>query len=173
MKLFVSIALCAFFSSATFAADETKIASKYSTEFVKHWKTARELTVAVADAMPAENYDFKPNPEEMSFGEQVAHIAQANYAYCSRMSNGKSPFAKPEKFDKATVTKLAGESFDYCSEVVTPLTDAQLNEMRGPEGRQSSVREMTEGVMVHMAHHRGQIEVYLRLKNIKPPTYKF
>jgi uncharacterized damage-inducible protein DinB len=174
MKLFLSIALCSFFSFATFAAEGTKGPSKYSAEFVKHWKTARELTVAVADAMPAENYDFKPNPEEMSFGEQIAHIAQANESYCSRMSGGKSPFVKPEKFDKHTVMKLVGESFDYCSEIITPLSDDQLNELRGPEGRpQVTVRELTEGVMVHMAHHRGQTEVYLRLKNIKPPTYKF
>jgi len=174
MKLFLSIAICGFFSLAVFAAEGTKGPSKYSAEFVKHWKTARELTLAVADAMPTENYDFKPNPEEMSFGEQIAHIAQANDSYCARMSNGKSPFAKPEKFDKASVMKLAGESFDYCSEIITPLSDDQLNELRGPEGRpQSTVRELTEGVLMHMAHHRGQVEVYLRLKNIKPPTYKF
>jgi len=173
MKLFVAIALCAFFSFATFAAEGTKGPSKYSAEFVKHWKTARELTLAVADAMPAENYDFKPNPEEMSFGEQIAHIAQANDSYCSRMGNGKSPFVKPDGYAKATVMKLVGESFDYCSEVITPLSDEQLNELRGPEARQTSLRELTEGVMVHMAHHRGQTEVYLRLKNIKPPTYKF
>jgi uncharacterized damage-inducible protein DinB len=173
MKLLVSIALCALFSFATFAAEGTKGPSKYSAEFVKHWKTARELTLAVADAMPAENYDFKPNPEEMSFGEQMAHIAQANDSYCARMSGGKSPFVKPEKFDKAAVMKLVGESFDYCSEVITPLSDDQLSEMKGPEGRQVSVRELTGGVLVHMAHHRGQTEVYLRLKNIKPPAYKF
>src|SRR5882724_2971934 len=138
MKLFVSIAICTFFSFATFAAEGTKGPSKYSAEFVKHWKTARELTLAVADAMPAENYDFKPNPEEMSFGEQVAHIAQANGSYCSRMTNGKSPITKPEKYDKATVTKMVGDSFDYCSEIITPLSDDQLSELRGPEGRQVS-----------------------------------
>jgi uncharacterized damage-inducible protein DinB len=25
----------------------------------------------------------------------------------------------------------------------------------------------------HTAHHRGQLEVYLRLKSIKPPDYVF
>ena len=173
MKLFVSLALCALFSLSTFAADESKAQSKYAAEFAKHWTIAKELTLAVAEAMPAENYDFKPNPEEMSFGEQIAHIGAANYSYCARMSNAKSPFVKPEKYDKATVMKLVGDSFDYCGEAIGPLSDAQLNEMRGPEGRQTSVRELTEGVLMHMAHHRGQVEVYLRLKNIKPPTYKF
>jgi len=170
MKLFVSLALCALVSFAAFAADEAKGSSKYAAEFVKHWKTAKDLTLAVADAMPPENYDFKPNPEEMSFGEQIAHIAQGNYSYCARMSGAtSSPFAKPAKFDKATVMKLAGESFDYCSEIVSPMTDDQLNQTRG----QGTVRELSMGVATHMAHHRGQVEVYLRLKNIKPPTYKF
>src|SRR5260370_42518494 len=126
MKLFVSVALCTLFSFAKFAAEGTKGPSKYSGEFAKHWKTARELTLAVADAMPAGNYDFKPNPEEMSFGEQIAHIAQANGSYCSRMSNGKSPIAKQQKYHKATGMKMVGNSFEYCSEIITPLTDDQL-----------------------------------------------
>jgi len=169
MKLFVSVVLSASLAGAIFAADESKGQSKYAAEFVKHWSNAKELTLAVAEAMPAENYNFKPNPEEMSFGEQIGHIAAANYSYCARMSGAKSPFAKPAAFDKATVTKLVGESFDYCSEAVRNLTDDQLNEVKGP----MTVRELTEGVMMHMAHHRGQVEVYLRLKNIKPPNYKF
>jgi hypothetical protein len=32
----------------------------------------------VASAMPDEFYNFKPNPEETTFGEQMAHIAGAN-----------------------------------------------------------------------------------------------
>jgi hypothetical protein len=31
----------------------------------------------VAEAMPAESYDFKPNPEEMSFGELMIDIARS------------------------------------------------------------------------------------------------
>ncbi len=173
MKVFVPLILCALFSVPASAGDESKTQSKYASEFGKHWKTARELTLAVADAMPAENYDFKPNPEEMSFGEQIAHIAGGNYSYCSRMTNSKSPYTKPEKTDKETAMKLVGDSFDYCAGVVGGLTDDQLTELRGPEGRQATVRELTLGVLTHMAHHRGQAEVYLRVKGVKPPQYKF
>ena len=169
MKLLAAVLMCAAFAGATFAADEAKSPSKYGAEFLKHWANAKELTVAVAEAMPAGDYGFKPNPEEMSFGEQIAHIAAANYSYCARMSGAKSPFAKPANYEKATVMKLVGESFDYCTEAVKNLTDEQFNETKGP----MTVREYTEGVMMHMAHHRGQTEVYLRLKNIKPPAYKF
>ena len=43
--------------------------------FVKHWQTAKEFTLAVAEAMPADGYDFKPNPAELSFGYLMIHIA--------------------------------------------------------------------------------------------------
>ena len=172
MKLLIAAVCCSVFSLA-FAADEGKGSSKYGAEFVKHWNTAKELTLAVAEAMPAESYDFKPNPEEMSFGEQIVHIGAGNYSYCSRMAGAKSPYAKPATIDKATAMKIVGESFDYCAEKIGAMSEDQLNEMRGPEGHQMSVREFTEGVLMHMAHHRGQAEVYLRVKGIKPPTYKF
>ena len=43
--------------------------------FAKHWQMAREFTVAVAEAMPPDGYDFKPHPEELSFSQLMVHIA--------------------------------------------------------------------------------------------------
>lgn len=42
---------------------------------LKHSKTSGDFTIAVANAMPADGYTFRPVPEEMSFGELMAHIA--------------------------------------------------------------------------------------------------
>jgi uncharacterized damage-inducible protein DinB len=155
------------------AADETKPAARFAAEFAKHWMSAKELAVAVAQAMPAESYDFKPVPEEMSFGAQIVHIAQANYVYCSAAAKAKSPFAKPEKIDKEVAIKVLGDSFDYCEGIVSALTEDQLNESRARGSNSATVRELLLGAQTHMAHHRGQAEVYLRLKGIKPPDYKF
>ena len=33
------------------------------TMFAKHWQVAKEFSLAVAEAMPAEGYDFKPSPD--------------------------------------------------------------------------------------------------------------
>ena len=56
MKVFLAVTLaplcCALLSIPAVAADESKTPSKYASEFGKHWKVARELTLAVADAMP-------------------------------------------------------------------------------------------------------------------------
>src|SRR6185369_1164063 len=52
----------------------------------KHWKTSGEFTIAVANAMPADGYTFRPNPEEMSYGQLMAHIAGVNLNACSNAS---------------------------------------------------------------------------------------
>lgn len=159
---------------ATPAAEEAKAASHFSADFAKHWLIAKDLAVAVAQAMPPDSYNFKPVPEEMSFGQQIFHIAQANDSYCSAAAKTKSPFVKPDKTDdKDAATKALGESFDYCAGIASSLTDDQMNETR-PRGKSTmTVREILLGVQTHMAHHRGQVEVYLRLKGIKPPDYNF
>jgi hypothetical protein len=81
---------------------------------------------------------------------------------CSGIAREKSPYAIPAKEDQPVAAKLIGDSFDYCAKIIG-----------GPEGRQMSLRELTLAALVHMVHHRGQSEVYLRAKGITPPTYTF
>ena len=144
--------------------------------FQKHWTTAKGLAVAVADAMPAAGYEFKPVQEEMNFGEQMLHIAQSNYGYCAFIADAKSPYpepAKDAKIEKTAAMKDLAGSFDYCSKVFSGLDEAKLSQMHGSGKRSFSSMDTMLGVMVHMAHHRGQAEVYLRLKGVKPPEYKW
>jgi len=167
MRFCLTLAIAGLSMIPMFAAEDGGGPSKFQQEFLKHWSTAKDLTIAVADAMPADVYNFKPNPEEMSFGEQMVHIANANYNYCTRLTGGKSPFQKPETINKASAMKVLGESFDYCTETIQGVKDLDGT------GKPMSAREVMLGAYAHMAHHRGQAEVYLRVKGIKPPPYKF
>lgn len=145
----------------------------FKQEMVKHWEIARDFTMAVADAMPADSYNFKPNPVEMSYGELMEHIALANANYVARAAGVKNPIAKPTSADKDTAKKTLTESFDFCIKTIEGLTPEQLDHKSGSPGHQLSGREAVLGGFTHMAHHRGQAEVYLRVKGITPPTYRF
>jgi hypothetical protein len=99
---------------------------------VKHWKASAGLTIAVAEAMTAEGYNFKPNPEEMSFGQLMAHIALANLGACAIASGLPSPavpdkiaaFAKDNKHDVDKASALAFEKqiFDFCNQAIAGIT---------------------------------------------------
>jgi len=60
-------------------------------QLVDHWKTSKKYVLALAEQMPAADYSFKPNPAEMSFGEQLAHIAGSNSYFFATLSGQKDP----------------------------------------------------------------------------------
>lgn len=161
------LVLCALLALPAFAEH-----SKYHQELIKHWQTTRDFTLAVADLMPADSYDFKPNAEEMSFGELMIHIGDANTRNFALVS-GTQAVSKPAKSDKETARKFLVDSFDHCIKALQNLTEDKLDAMTGPAGRQLTGRERLWSYFTHTAHHRGQAEVYLRVKNIKPPAYQF
>ncbi len=151
---------------------------------VKHWKLSAGFTIAVADAMPAENYSFRPNPAEMSFGELITHISVGDFFGCQAAS-GANGIRFPEftgkiaewinaqdkvEIDKATALPLLGDAFAFCDKVIESMTAKQLE--TGSPGKFTGF-EFLWAYFTHTAHHRGQAEVYLRLKGIKPPEYAF
>jgi len=79
-------------------------------EFVHDWEISKQFTLSVANAMPPELYSFKPNPEEMTFGEQIVHIAGANVFRFHEITGVKPPFefnpAKLPPTDKASAVKM-------------------------------------------------------------------
>ena len=48
----------------------------FLSESVLKWERATAYTLEVARAMPASDYGFRPCPEEMTFGQQLDHMAQ-------------------------------------------------------------------------------------------------
>ena len=106
----------------------------------------------------------------MTFGELMSHIATTNYQFCAGLKDTDPP-ALPSPKDKDGVVKLLSDSFDYCSAVIGQLSTEQLDRTHGsPDGRLPG-REVLLAMYVHVAHHRGQAEIYLRDKGIKPPRY--
>jgi uncharacterized damage-inducible protein DinB len=139
-------------------------------EYSKHFGALSKLSVAVAQAMPADQYSFRPHPDSMDFGQLMAHIATTNYQFCAGLKDAAPP-TLPSPTDKDAVVRFLSDSFDYCSAVIPSLTEEQLNKAHdSPDGHLPG-REVLLAMYIHVAHHRGQAEIYLRDKAIKPPSY--
>ena len=150
-------------------------------EFIHDWEISKQFTLEVGNAMPAELYSFKPNPEEMTFGEQIVHIAGANVFRFKQLTGIKPPFefdpAHLPPTDKTSAMKMLEQSFDYVIQVLPGITGEQLKrtwQVPSWKGRtEPDGRAMIMNMFVHTAHHRAQCEVYMRVKVIKPPDYTF
>lgn len=148
-------------------------------ELIDHWKMSKQFTLAVADAMPEGSYPFKPVDEEMSFGALMVHISLSQANRLAQVSGAERPFPAPkagEKVDKKQILDMLTRSFDFCIAQIEKLTPEQLDKsykVDWVERPNVNGREVVWGMFTHTAHHRGQAEVYLRLKGIKPPAYRF
>jgi uncharacterized damage-inducible protein DinB len=156
-----------------FASDAVAAPPGAAGEYSKHFAALSKLSVAVAEAMPPEQYSFRPHSDSMDFGELMFHIATTNYQFCAGLKDSSPPsFPSPADPDKSAIVKLLSDSFEYCNGVISGLTEEQMtNTHSSPDGRLSG-REVLLAMYVHVAHHRGQAEIYLRDKGIKPPSYR-
>ncbi len=131
-------------------------------------------TIAAAEAMPAEKYNFKPTPAQQPFEHWVSHAAQANYFICSKLTDATPPEAGVKEGDpKDKLITALKQSFDYCSAQLPKLQDSQL----GAEVTMFRNRKMTKGAAVldlsaDWADHYAQMASYLRLNGLLPPTAK-
>lgn len=137
------------------------------------WANAKVYTLKMAELMPEELYDFKPVPEEMSFKQQLLHIAQ-NIQWLSTsylLTGKKAPKVDPASLTKAEVMKIVGEAYDVGMLAHQSLPAGQLDEIVSFFAGPKTKRQILLLLHDHQTHHVGQIIVYLRLKGIKPPAY--
>jgi uncharacterized damage-inducible protein DinB len=165
------LAVAILISFSVLAATSSAVPSNAAGEYGKHLAALGSLSVAVAQAMPPDQYGFRPHAESMDFGQLMSHIATTNYQFCAGLKDSQPP-SLPSPTDKDGVVKFLSDSFAYCSEVISNLTDAQLSAAHdSPDGHLPG-REVLLAMYVHVAHHRGQAEIYLRDKGIRPPSYR-
>jgi uncharacterized damage-inducible protein DinB len=179
MKRFLLLTVLVVFCAASVPAQTVQ-----KDVLLKHWKASSDFTLAVAGAMPAEGYNFRPVPEEMSFGDVMAHISVANRGACANASGLTPPDLPPKiadwlkdhtkvEVDKDTALQFMKDTFAFCYRAITEVPVGRLDTVVGPPNRNMTGTEWLWSYFTHTAHHRGQAEVYLRLKGIKPPPYSF
>ena len=125
-----------------------------------------------AEKMPEENYTFKPTDAVRSFGQVVGHVADAQYLFCSAALGEKNPALKIEqtKTSKADLIAALKDAFAYCDKAYDGMTDATATQMVKFFGGDTPKLSVLTVNLAHSAEHYGNIVVYLRLKNIVPPS---
>ncbi len=128
--------------------------------------------IRAAEAMPEENYSFKPVPAEMSYGQWVAHIADSMTRYCGIVGGEMKTPDAASKTGKADLVAALKASFARCDAAFDALTDANALDLVGPAGAPEKVARagMLAYVNAHNDEGYGSMAVYLRLKGIVPPS---
>jgi uncharacterized damage-inducible protein DinB len=132
-------------------------------------------TIAAVEAMPADKFNYKPTPDQMTFGHLVAHMVEANYGLCSNAAAVSAPKVEEVK-DTDSKDKLVAAlktSFDFCADALTKMDDSKLGEMGSAMGGQQLSRaRFALGIASNWADHYAEAAMYLRLNGLTPPSAK-
>jgi hypothetical protein len=91
----------------------------------------------------------------------------ANYEFCAGLRDSALP-ALPSPSGKDAMVKFLRASFPYCGGVIPGLGEEALTKPHNsPDGAPARAGNPA-AMYIHTAHHRGQAEVYLRDKGIRP-----
>ena len=136
--------------------------------------------LSIAAAMPEEKWDFIPTngafKDARSFGEQVKHVACAQFAFFNQVEGKKPPDAcerggpSPAK-TKAELIKYLKDSYDYGNRVAATINEKNANDrVEGHYAGPNSKLGMAFVAVWHITDHYGQLVEYLRMNGIVPPN---
>lgn len=131
------------------------------------------ILVGAAEAMPADKYNYRPTPAQMSFAQIQVHLAnEGNDILCGKTSGMDVP--QRTKMDTtATKEQLVArlkETFQFCEQAFAKMDDSKLADpvaMFGMNLTRASALLITVG---DWADHYSQEANYLRLNGVLPPT---
>jgi uncharacterized damage-inducible protein DinB len=138
--------------------------------------------MGAAKAMPADKYDFSPASLTIpgdkfdgvrTFGEQVKHVAQANYSFASTMTGMKPSVdlkALGELKGKDEILAALAGSFAALHKANAGLTAENAFEVVNFEGAKHTRFTVSAFSVGHCFDHYGQMVEYLRMNGIVPPA---
>jgi hypothetical protein len=182
--LFVCIAIsaCVTFAQAQAPAAAMSAATPQATEPVKdpvatgvRFLLARSQTntLGAISAMPADKFDYKPTPEQMTFGHLVAHIVGFNNSFCAKAADVPAPKVEESKETdgKDKLLAAATASYDFCNEALGKMDDSKLGDDIELFGGRHAPRATADLILASgWADHYSTAAMYLRLNGILPPS---
>lgn len=143
-------------------------------EILRQLGDAREKLFALAEAMPAEKYGWRPAEGVRSVGEVFLHVAGGNY-FLPTLWGTKPPEGidmrgmEKDGGDKAKVLEALKKSFEHAEAAIKAVPEAEMGKAIKIFGRDGSVREAFLMDAMHAHEHLGQAIAYARSNGVTPP----
>jgi uncharacterized damage-inducible protein DinB len=136
-----------------------------SAKLVSQWEQVSSKLEALADAIPAPKFDFRPTEEVRTVAEVLRHVAFWNLYVADTLRGRKSDTSANELPKEKCATK---------QQIVDALKRSARQAAEGLSGSSSALSdeaaEMVVTFIEHNCEHYGQLTVYARLNHIVPPA---
>jgi uncharacterized damage-inducible protein DinB len=138
------------------------------------WRHVTSQTVALAEAIPAGKYSWRPAAGVRSMSEVLMHITIANFGLLAATGQKMpadlpSPRIENRVTEKPQVIAWLKCSFDAVNMARANLKPGDLQRKVKYDDRDATVDGMYLRIIVHANEHMGQLVAYARMNGIVPP----
>lgn len=150
--------------------------------FGENLKRELEMEAAASrkclERIPADLFDWKPHEKSMKLGYLALLVAEIPKWITTMISESELDFARYDHFEPQTTDDLVkhfDENFERAKKALENFSDAELEKSfqlknDGQTVVEGTKRSMLEPTINHLVHHRGQLTVFMRLKDIAVPS---
>ena len=142
----------------------------FTADVTQAYERIKPDVVRAAERMPEEYYGFRTTPDVRTYGQMIAHVADAQLRMCAVVKGETVSASAASKTSKADLVAALKASFAYCDPVYDSMTDAA-----GAAKVKWARWEMTRlGLLnfnvTHDNEMYGTIAAFLRIKGQLPPS---
>jgi hypothetical protein len=174
MIFIAGVPLCSWPASAQPPPPGQKLG--LAANFQREYAAIKKDLLQAAETMPEADYGFRPSsmPEVRTFGQLFGHVANTQFSTCAAVKEVPNPNLgndnEKTKVMKAEVVKALADSFAFCDEAYRSLTDANAHDLiKLAQGEIARAAALANN-LAHNNEMYGTAGVYLRAKNIVPPS---
>jgi uncharacterized damage-inducible protein DinB len=147
-----------------------------SAEVLEQWNEIGRKLVAIAEDLPEDKYDYKPNPDSRTFRAVLLHVSASMYYFTDPAQNKKPRYTDdPKPADlkinsKADLVAYVKQCVKDGADVIKAKGDKGMNEAVNAGGpRLNRVGDLAYGLIEHSGEHYGNLVVYYRNNGMVPP----
>jgi len=145
-------------------------------QFLEIWDAEAQKTIGLLKALPASQYDFRPDPQGRSLGEMAWHLSEGDAYMTFGIENGTfQTSTKPPGIERPrTIAELAPGyervHRDALARVKKLTPEDYDRTISFFDGRGLTVRDILWNALLHHhIHHRGQLVLLCRQAGGKSP----
>ncbi len=134
------------------------------------YEAVKANLIKAAEKMSDADYAYRAAPDIRTVAELFGHIADVQARLCGMVTGEQKQLNAGKMTAKADLVNALKASFEVCDAAWDKVTDANGHEMVGSgRGAQTRLGEL-EHVIIHDNEEYGYLAVYMRLRNIVPPS---
>ena len=154
--------------------DGTPGVTGYRSQVLAEVMIQEDKFLRLAEAIPADKFNWRPAPDVRSFAEVFLHVSAANYNLYKLVGSPPPSSVDLKTLEKSTTdkTKVVAtlkDSFAHARKAITDMPDANLDKSLDWFGGKNTQRGILLFIVRHAAEHLGQSIAYARFVGIVPP----